>query len=121
MSSLGFGAGGALAVTSVKANVAANVSGTTLTTNGNVNVKATADNDVAKAIDITAIAGGVGAVSLGAALSFADITNNVDANLISGANAGSGTVTVTAEDKTEIDSDAKGAALRLICCWYCGF
>ncbi|MDI1360655.1 leukotoxin LktA family filamentous adhesin [Methylotenera sp.] len=109
--SLGGGIGGGVAVTTVKANVAANVSGTALTTNGNVNIKATADNDQGKTIEILAIAGGAGLVGIGAAVSYADISNHVDANLVSGANAGTGTVTVTAEDNTDIDSDAKGAAL----------
>lgn len=109
--SLGGGIGGGVAVTTVKANVAANVSGTALTTNGNVNVKAAADNDQGKTIEILAIAGGAGLVGIGAAVSYADISNHVDANLVSGANAGAGTVSVTAEDNTDIDSDAKGAAL----------
>ena len=109
--SLGGGIGGGVAVTTVKANVAANVSGTALTTNGNINIKAIADNDQGKTIEILAIAGGAGLVGIGAAVSYADIANHVDANLVSGANAGTGTVTVTAEDNTDIDSDAKGAAL----------
>ena len=109
--SLGGGVGGGVAVTNVKANVAANVSGTVLTTNGDINVKASADNDNGKTIDILALAGGAGLVGVGAAVSYADIRNHVDANLSSGANAGAGTVTVTAEDKTDIESDAKGAAV----------
>ena len=109
--SLGGGIGGGVAVTNVKANVAANVSGTALTTNGNINVKATADNDTGKTIEILALAGGAGLVGIGAAVSFADISNHVDANLSSGADAGTGTVTVSAEDKTDIESDAKGAAV----------
>lgn len=109
--SLGGGIGGGVAVTTVKANVAANVSGTALTTNGNINIKATADNDQGKTIEILALAGGAGLVGIGAAVSYADISNHVDANLVSGANAGTGTVTVTAEDNTDIDSDAKGAAV----------
>jgi filamentous hemagglutinin family protein len=109
--SLGGGIGGGVAVTNVKANVAANVSGTALTTNGDVNVKATADNDAGKTIEVLALAGGAGLVGLGAAVSYVDITNHVGANLTSGANAGAGTVTVSAEDKTDIESDAKGAAV----------
>ena len=108
--SLGGGIGGGVAVTTVKANVAANVSGTALTTNGNINIKATADNDQEKTIKILALAGGAGLVGIGAAVSYADISNHVDANLVSGANAGAGIVTVSAEDNTDIDSDAKGAA-----------
>ena len=109
---LGGGAGGGVAVINVKANVAANVSaGTTLKTTGNVNVKASADNDANSAIEVLALAGGGGLVGLGAAVVYADITNHVDANLASGANAGAGTVTVTAEDKTKIKVDAKGAAV----------
>ncbi len=108
---VGAGVGGGVAVTNVKANVAANVSGTDLSTNGNINVQATADNDVGKTIEVLALAGGAGLVGLGAAVSYVDITNHVDANLASGANAGSGAVTVSAEDKTDIESDAKGAAV----------
>ena len=112
--SLGGGIGGGVAVTTVKANVAANVSGTTLNTSGNITIKATADNDQKKAIEILAIAGGAGLVGIGAAVSYADISNHVDANLASGANAGTATVTVTAEDNTAIDSDAKGAAVGAV-------
>ena len=108
--SLGGGIGGAVAVTTVKANVAANVAGTALTTNGNVNIAARADKDIGETIDVLAIAGGAGIVGLGAAVSYTDINNHVDANLISGVDAGVGSVTVIAEDNTSVISDAKGAA-----------
>jgi len=109
--SLGGGVGGAVAYTTVKANVAAIVSGTTLTSTGDINIKATADKDNGKTADVLAIAGGAGSVGIGAAVSYIDITNNVDAKLLNGANAGTGIITVTAEDKMDIDSDAKGAAI----------
>jgi hypothetical protein len=108
--SIGGGVGGAVAFTTVKANVAANVSGTALTTGGNVKIAAVADNDAGKTIDVLALAGAIGGVGLGAAVSYADIANHVDANLSSGVDAGTGIVTVTARDDTDIESDAKGAA-----------
>ncbi len=108
--SLGGAVGGAVAVTSVKANVAAKVSsGTSTTTLGAVNVKATADNNVGKAIDVKAVAGGAGSVGLGAAVSYTDITNHVDASLAGVVKAGA--VTVAAKDNTAISSYGLGAAV----------
>ncbi len=110
--SLGLGAGGAFGITSVKSNVAANIgSGTTLTTTGNIVVSALASNDTGKAIDILSLAGGVGSVSLGAAISDGDVINTVDASIGGGASAGTGTITVTAVDSTTLDVDAKGASI----------
>jgi filamentous hemagglutinin family protein len=109
----GLGVGGAVAVTTVKANVAANVSDTTLTTSGDVNIKALADNDQQKAIEILALAGGAGIVGLGAAVVYADITNNVEATLSGSAllsKSSEAILNVSAEDRTSIKAEAIGAA-----------
>lgn len=104
------GVGGGVGVTMVKANVSAKVSGATLTTTGDVNVKASASHDNGKTIEIEAYAGGGGLVGLGAAVGYADISNHVEAALASTTtNAGNGTVTISAEDSTDIDAQAFGA------------
>lgn len=109
--SLGVGIGGGVGVTSVKSNVAANIAAaTTVNTSGNIVVSALAGKDTGKTVDITALAGGAGIVGLGAAVGYGDVVNTVDASIGGGANAGSGSITVTAEDATNINVDAKGAA-----------
>ncbi|MDP2102146.1 MAG: leukotoxin LktA family filamentous adhesin [Methylotenera sp.] len=105
------GVGGGVAVTMVKANVSAKVSGATLTTSGDINVVATASHDNGKTIEITALAGGAGIVGIGAAVGYADISNNVEAGLASTTtNAGAGTISISAKDSTDIEAKAFGFA-----------
>jgi filamentous hemagglutinin family protein len=111
--SLGGGVGGAVAVTTVKANVDALVSaGSSITTTGNVRVHAEAAHDTGPTVDVEAIAGGAGFVGLGAAVAYVTIDNDVDASLAAGntTTTAGGTVTVSAVDSTDIEASAWGAA-----------
>lgn len=109
--SLGGGIGGGVAVTNVKANVEATVTNTIVTASGDVLVKATADNDQGKSVDMLALAGGAGLVGVGAAVGVADVNNNVTATFDSDMTGASSQLTVSAEDKSDILVDSNGAAV----------
>ena len=110
--SLGGGIGGGVGVTNIKANVAASISSdSTVTTTGAVDVTALAEDNTGSAVEIMALAGGGGLVGIGAAVGVANIDNTVVAEAGGTINSPSGAVTIKAEDKTSIDSEANGAAV----------
>ena len=107
---VGVGIGGAVAITSFKANVNALVDeSSNITTIGDVSISALVDRGTKDTVDNRALAGAAGLVGLGAAVSKVTVDNSVNAGLAGNITATTGTVTVIAEDKSQLDVTAFGA------------
>jgi len=106
----GVGIGGAVAISSVKANVNALVAETSdITTTGDITVSALVNRDAVDTVANDAWAGSAGIVGLGAAVSKVALDNTVNAGLAGDIKAGLGHVMVMAEDKSQTRVKALGA------------
>ncbi len=103
------GVGGAVSVTSVKATVIALIDETSDITTGDLTVSAIVDRDADDTVDVEALAGSAGYVGLGAAVTIVNIENTINAGLAGDIKAGTGTVTVLAQDKSQVSAKALGA------------
>ena len=106
------GAGGGVAIVQVKANVQASTElGAALKAQNNIDVTAKADKVNEEVIRILAMAGGAGAVGLGAAVAVADVNNHVTASNNANNESISGVVSVQASDDSDMLIEAVGAVV----------
>jgi len=104
------GIGGAVSVASYKANVSALIdSDSDVLSVNDITVLASVENDGGDTIDIDTWAGSAGIIGLGAAVTHATINNSVNADMAGLIRVDTGSVTVTAQDSSNIDAKAQGA------------